>query len=158
MADRAPVRMDAEDLRQVISANQKCVDETVRRFGGFVAKYMGDGVPVYWGNPQAHEDETERAVRAGLELIGAVSGQSMMVAMRATTGRFSLSTTGRALMLLNVNDSNRIPCTSRSLLNQFDKVGSIYSRSKLLDRLRSSNLPVTIHRVPGSGNVVAQHW
>ena len=43
------------------------------RFGGFVAKYMGDGVLVYFGYPQAHEDDAERAVRAGLELIGAVS-------------------------------------------------------------------------------------
>ena len=66
-------RMDPEDLRDVISAYQKCVTETVLRFGGFVAKYMGDGVLVYFGYPQAHEDDAERAVRAGLELIGAVS-------------------------------------------------------------------------------------
>jgi class 3 adenylate cyclase len=66
-------RMDPEDLREVISAYQQCVAETVRRFGGFVAKYMGDGVLVYFGYPQAHEDDTERAVRAGLELVGAVS-------------------------------------------------------------------------------------
>ena len=66
-------RMDPEDLREVISAYQKCVAETVRRFGGFVAKYMGDGVLVYFGYPQAHEDDAERAVRAGLELIGAVN-------------------------------------------------------------------------------------
>ena len=62
-------RMDPEDLREVISAYQKCVAETVQRFGGFVAKYMGDGVLVYFGYPQAHEDDAERAVRAGLELI-----------------------------------------------------------------------------------------
>jgi len=66
-------RMDAEDLREVISAYQKCVAENVRHFDGFVAKYMGDGVLVYFGYPQAHEDDAERAVRAGLELIGAVS-------------------------------------------------------------------------------------
>jgi class 3 adenylate cyclase len=65
-------RMDPEDLREVISAYQKCVAETVRRFGLFVAKYMGDGVLVYFGYPQAHEDDAERAVRAGLELIDAV--------------------------------------------------------------------------------------
>ena len=59
-------RMDTEDLREVISAYQKCVAETVQRFGGFVAKYMGDGVLVYFGYPQAHEDDAERAVRAGL--------------------------------------------------------------------------------------------
>ena len=66
-------RVDPEDLREVISAYQKCVAETVQRSGGFVAKYMGDGVVVYFGYPQAHEDDAERAVRAGLELIAAVS-------------------------------------------------------------------------------------
>ena len=66
-------RMDPEDLREVISAYQKCVAETVQRFGGFVAKYMGDGVLIYFGYPQAHEDDAERAVRAGLELVTAVS-------------------------------------------------------------------------------------
>ena len=66
-------RMDPEDLREVISAYQKCVAETVQRFGGFVAKYMGDGVLVYFGYPQAHEDDAERAVRAGLELVQAVA-------------------------------------------------------------------------------------
>ena len=67
-------RMDPEDLREVISAYQKCVAETVQRFSGFVAKYMGDGVLVYFGYPQAHEHDAERAVRAGLELIKAVGG------------------------------------------------------------------------------------
>ena len=66
-------RMDPEDLREVISAYQKCVAETVRRFDGFVAKYMGDGALVYFGYPQAHEDDAERAVRAGLELIVALA-------------------------------------------------------------------------------------
>jgi class 3 adenylate cyclase len=46
-------RMDPEDLREVISAYQKCVAESVQRFGGFVAKYMGDGVLIYFGYPQA---------------------------------------------------------------------------------------------------------
>ena len=59
-------RMDPENLREVISSYQNAVVETVRRFGGFVAKYMGDGVLVYFGYPQAHEDDAERAVRAAL--------------------------------------------------------------------------------------------
>jgi class 3 adenylate cyclase/predicted ATPase len=66
-------RLDPEDLREVISAYQKCVAENVQRFGGFVAKYMGDGVLVYFGYPQAHEDDGDRAVRAGLALVAAVS-------------------------------------------------------------------------------------
>jgi hypothetical protein len=53
-------RMDPEDLREVINGYQKCVAETVQRFGGFVAKYMGDGVLIYFGYPQAHEDDAER--------------------------------------------------------------------------------------------------
>ena len=67
-------RMDPEDLREVISTYQKCVAETVQRFGGFVAKFMGDSVLVYFGYPQAHEHDAEGAVRAGLELVAAVSG------------------------------------------------------------------------------------
>ena len=65
-------RIDPEDLRDVISAYQSCVAATVHRFGGFVAKYMGDGVLVYFGYPEAHEDDPERAVGAGLELVAAV--------------------------------------------------------------------------------------
>ncbi|MEY9597524.1 hypothetical protein ABIF74_002216 [Bradyrhizobium japonicum] len=66
-------RMDPEDLRKLISAYQKSVTETVQRYGGFVAKYMGDGVLVYFGYPQAHEDDAERAVRSALELVPAVA-------------------------------------------------------------------------------------
>ena len=79
-------RMDPEDLREVISAYQKCVAETVQRFGGFVAKYMGDGVLVYFGYPQAHEDDAERAVRAGLELVAAVSGLKTHAALQTRVG------------------------------------------------------------------------
>ena len=79
-------RMDPEDLREVISAYQKCVAETVRRFGGFVAKYMGDGVLVYFGYPQAHEDDAERAVRAGLELIAAVAGLKTRAPLQTRVG------------------------------------------------------------------------
>jgi class 3 adenylate cyclase/predicted ATPase len=79
-------RMDPEDLREVISAYQKCVAETVRRFGGFVAKYMGDGVLVYFGYPQAHEDDAERAVRAGLELIPAIQALKSPASLQSRVG------------------------------------------------------------------------
>jgi class 3 adenylate cyclase len=65
-------RMDLEDLREVISGYQKCVADTVHRYDGFVAKYLGDGPLIYFGYPHAHEDDAERAVRTGLELIAAV--------------------------------------------------------------------------------------
>jgi class 3 adenylate cyclase len=61
-------RMDPEDLREVISAYQTCVAETVRRFGGFVAKYMGDGVLVYFGYPEAHEDDAERGCKRRIRI------------------------------------------------------------------------------------------
>jgi class 3 adenylate cyclase len=79
-------RMDPEDLREVISAYQKCVAQVVQRFGGFVAKYMGDGVLVYFGYPQAHEDDAERAVRAGLELIQAVGGLKASAPLQTRVG------------------------------------------------------------------------
>jgi class 3 adenylate cyclase len=65
-------RLDPEDLREVIGAYHRAVAGVVARFDGFVAKYMGDGVLVYFGYPRAHEDDAERAVRAGLGLIEAV--------------------------------------------------------------------------------------
>ena len=79
-------RMDPEDLRDVISAYQKCVAETVRRFDGFVAKYMGDGVLVYFGYPQAHEDDAERAVRAGLEIVAAITALKSSVPLQTRIG------------------------------------------------------------------------
>jgi class 3 adenylate cyclase len=66
-------QVDPEDLRKLISAYQTCVTEAVQRFGGFVAKYMGDGVLVYFGHPEAHEDDAERAVRSALELVADVT-------------------------------------------------------------------------------------
>src|SRR6185312_15767218 len=61
-----------EDLRGIIGAYHRCCTELVGRHGGFVAKYMGDGVLAYFGYPKAHEHDAERAVRAGLDLVTAV--------------------------------------------------------------------------------------
>jgi class 3 adenylate cyclase len=79
-------RMDPEDLREVISAYQQCVAETVQRFGGFVAKYMGDGVLVCFGYPQAHEDDAERAVRAALELVAVVGALKTHASLQTRVG------------------------------------------------------------------------
>jgi hypothetical protein len=67
------LQLDPEDLREVIGAYHSCVAQIIGRYDGFVAKYMGDGVLVYFGYPQAHEDDAERAVRAGLALVDAVA-------------------------------------------------------------------------------------
>src|SRR5436189_1903458 len=81
---------DPEDLREVYAAYRPIVAEVVAGFDGFVAKYMGDGVLVYFGYPRAHEDDAERAVRAGLAVIEAVgrlpAQQDLQVRLGIATG------------------------------------------------------------------------
>ena len=79
-------RMDPEDLREVIAAYSKCTAEIVRHLGGFVSQYLGDGVLAFFGYPQAHEDDAERAVRAGLQLITAVAGLKTRASLQARVG------------------------------------------------------------------------
>ena len=83
-------RHDPEDLRELIGGYHSAVSETVGRFDGFVAKYMGDGVLIYFGYPQAHEDDAERAVRAGLAVIEAIgrlpARQDLRVRLGVATG------------------------------------------------------------------------
>jgi class 3 adenylate cyclase/tetratricopeptide (TPR) repeat protein len=85
-------RLDPEDLREIIGAYQRCCAVLVELNGGFVAKYMGDGVLAYFGYPQAHEDDAERAVRAGLALVEAVpklttaAGSPLQVRVGIATG------------------------------------------------------------------------
>ena len=79
-------RMDPEDLREVIAAYRKCAAETVRHLGGFVSQYLGDGVLVFFGYPQAHEDDAERAVRAGLQLVAAVAGLRTRASLQTRVG------------------------------------------------------------------------
>src|SRR5215469_7539214 len=80
-------RLDPEDLREVIAAYHRAVAEVVRGFDGFIAKYMGDGVLAYFGYPRAHEDDAERAIRAGLGVVDAVGRlDSKSVALQARIG------------------------------------------------------------------------
>src|SRR5262249_31396031 len=79
------LRHDPEDLRELIGVYHRTVAENVARFDGFVAKYMGDGVLVYFGYPQAHEDDAERAIRAGLAVLDAV-GQLTQEPLQARAG------------------------------------------------------------------------
>jgi class 3 adenylate cyclase/predicted ATPase len=78
--------MDPEDLREVISAYRRCVAETVRQLGGFVSQYLGDGVLIFFGYPQAHEDDAERAVRAALQLVAAVGELKTHALLRTRVG------------------------------------------------------------------------
>ena len=60
-------QLDPEELREVVRAYQQTSAEVMRRFEGHLAKYLGDGLLVYFGYPVAHEDDAQRAVRAGIE-------------------------------------------------------------------------------------------
>src|SRR5215475_4891884 len=66
-------RLDPEELREIIGAFHRCCAEQIAKSDGVVARYMGDGMLVYFGYPQAHEDDAERAVRAGLALLAALA-------------------------------------------------------------------------------------
>ena len=84
-------RLDAEDLREVIRTYQACVAATIRQFDGFIARYVGDGVLIYFGWPEARETDAERAVRAGLAVAAAVSrtpvsGEPLHVRVGIATG------------------------------------------------------------------------
>lgn len=79
-------RLDPEDLREIIGAYHRCAADTIARFDGFVAKYMGDGVLAYFGYPQAHENDAEQAVRAGLALIDSVRRLQQSEPLRVRVG------------------------------------------------------------------------
>src|SRR5215831_4925925 len=79
-------RLDPEDLRRVIGAYQTCIAEVVGRYQGIIARYMGDGVLVCFGYPQAHEDDAEQAVRAGLELVAAVTALKTVDSLQTRIG------------------------------------------------------------------------
>ena len=80
------VQLDPEDMRDLIGGYQRRCSEVITKAGGFVAKYMGDGVLAYFGYPQAHEDDADRAVRAGLELVGAVNSLASCCRIGIATG------------------------------------------------------------------------
>jgi class 3 adenylate cyclase/predicted ATPase len=79
-------RLDPEDFGEVVLAYQSCAAETVRRFGGFMATCTGDGVMVYLGYPEAHEDDAEQAVRAGLEMVAAVTELKTHASLQTRVG------------------------------------------------------------------------
>jgi len=104
-------RLDPEDYREIITQYHRTVAATIGKFDGFVAKYMGDGILVYFGYPQAHEDDAERAIRAGLESIAMVSQLDMEAAelgfqeRRQFNSQLHSSATGsRAASASNIGD------------------------------------------------------
>jgi class 3 adenylate cyclase len=83
-------RLDPEDVAALLAVYHRTVSEVAGKFGGFVAKFMGDGVLVYFGYPQAHEDDAERAIRCGLELVCRV--RQLNMAGSALDARIGIAT------------------------------------------------------------------
>ena len=113
--------------------------ETVQRFGGFVAKYMGDGVLVYFGFPQAHEDDPERAVKAGLELIQAVGALKAASPLQTRVGIATglvvvgdLVGSGEAQDALAASKGEKIPTTLDTGANVITKANLSSPRSQEL--------------------------
>jgi class 3 adenylate cyclase/tetratricopeptide (TPR) repeat protein len=77
-------QLDPEDYRAVVQAYQATAAEVITRFEGYIAQYLGDGLLVYFGYPRAHEDDAQRAVRAGLEIVGAMP--SLNLRLQTTVG------------------------------------------------------------------------
>jgi class 3 adenylate cyclase len=101
-------RLDPEDLRDVMGRYQDAVAGAVSQHGGHVAKFLGDGVLAYFGWPQAHEDQAERAVRAGLAAAAAVSAVTGGIAVTDQTLRARIGTWTRAMWATR----RRNPCGS----------------------------------------------
>src|SRR6516164_11218254 len=79
-------RLDPEDYREVIAAYHRAVAKIIFEADGLVSRYMGEGVLIYFGYPQAHEDDAERAVQDGLELIAAVTALKTSVSLQTRVG------------------------------------------------------------------------
>ncbi len=82
-------RLDPEDLREVLRRYQNAVAGPVTRYGGYLARYLGDGVLVYFGWPRAQEGQAERAIWAGLDAIGAVEGIKLLATCISARGSAS---------------------------------------------------------------------
>jgi class 3 adenylate cyclase/predicted ATPase len=91
-ASALAAQLDPEDFREVVATYHGCVREVAERHGGFVAKYLADGVAVYFGYPRAHEDAAERAVRAGLAAIAAVSDLKVEGVADGVRARIAIAT------------------------------------------------------------------
>ena len=73
-------QLDPEEWREVVRAYQETAAAVIQRFEGYIAQYLGDGLLVYFGYPQAHEDDARRAVRTGLDVIEALGALNARLA------------------------------------------------------------------------------
>jgi len=118
-------QLDPEDLRGVINAYHRCCAELIERNGGFVAKYMGDGVLAYFGYPQAHEHDAERAVRAGLAIVEAAP-KLVTAASSSLHVRVGIAT-GVAVVLRTQGDPTAVMGSVRRAVEEIDPGEVVYN-------------------------------
>jgi class 3 adenylate cyclase/predicted ATPase len=167
--------LDPEDLSGVIRRFQDASAAVVTRAGGYVAKYMGDGILAYFGYPQAHEDEAERAVRAGLDLVARVgqlvlpSGEPLQVRVGIATGTVIVGETvgeGSAQEQAAVGETPNLAARLQDLAAPNTVVvsagtrrllGGVFAGEELgLHKLKGISDPVPIWRVTGERVVVSR--
>src|SRR5262249_10052881 len=167
--------LDPEDLSDVIRKFQDAAADVLTHAGGYIAKYMGDGILAYFGYPQAHEDEAERAVRAGLELVGRVSqlllpsGEALQVRVGIATGTVVVGETigegsaqeqpavgetpSLAARLQDIAEPNTVVIATRTRR----LVGGTFASEELgLRTLKGIADPVPVWRVTGERAVVSR--
>jgi predicted ATPase/class 3 adenylate cyclase len=163
-------RLDPEDLREVMVTYHRCAADVVERWGGHVAKYLGDGVVVYFGWPRAHEDDAERAVRVGLDLVEAVrevhagNGLTLLARVGIATGAVvvgGLIGEGVAQEFTVVGDTPNLAARLRALaepgsviVSQATRrlVGGLFELADLgPQRLKGFAEPLPAWRVEGEG-------
>lgn len=165
-------RLDPEEQREIVSAFQACCSNEIKRLGGMVAQYLGDGVLAYFGYPAAHEDDAERAVRTGLAILDVVGTlrPAPGVALQARIGIASGVVVVGDLVREGVTQENAAIGETTNLAARLQSlaepdtviigpethrlVGPLFEYRDLgARRLKGFSQPVQVRQVLGVGNV-----
>ena len=167
-------QLDPEDLRALMQDYQKAAGSVIERYEGHVAQYLGDGLMTYFGWPQAHEDDAERAVRASLEIVEAVKAMELQVRVGIATGPVVVGETGAgdaSVPKLAVGETPNLAARLQGLAGADEIVVGPSTRRLLGGTFELVNMgqqtlkgivePVPAHRITGiattEGRFEAQH-